>query len=255
MTIGVCDWGVGGMGFYCLLRESRPDLDVLYLGDQGVPGYGKLPRPVLAARVRSILDEFRRRGAERVVVACNAASTVLDPADSYATGMILPTLASVGASPLDLRSEKSPLERRIGVVGGRRTVLSGAYAQPLRSAGWTVVNRIAQPLSGLIEAGMAGAPETEEALDAILRPLRGVDALILACTHYIVLEPAIRARLPRVRIVDPATLAWSAFASDLPPAQGRVGATRFLTTGDPAQMTEAARVAFGVECSPERIAL
>ena len=240
----MCDWGIGGLGFYGLLREARPDVDVIYLGDQGVPGYGKLPRPVLAARVRSVLGEFQRRGAERVVVACNAASTVLDPDEPYATGMIRPALDALGRGAGNL-----------GVVGGRRTVLSGSYARPLRAAGWTVRNRVAQPLSGLIEAGLADAPETADVLDVILRPLRGVDGLVLACTHYVVLQRAIRERLPSTEIVDPATLAWAAFARELPPPDDHVGTTRFLTTGDPTLMARTARTAFGVECAPERIDL
>ena len=241
MKIGVCDWGVGGLGFFRLLTTKRPDLDVVYLGDQGVPGYGKLSRPVLTARIRSVLDEFCRRGVDRVVVACNAASTVLDPEDPCALGMILPTLRHLGSG-----------RGTLGVIGGRRTILSGAYARPLRAAGWTVCPRIAQPLSGLIEAGLAHTPETLALLDTILRPLRGVEGLVLACTHYVVLGDAIRERLPGVSLIDPAALAWAELAPILPPPTVRRGTTRFLTTGDPSLMTEAALAAFGVACAPER---
>ena len=248
MTIGVCDWGVGGLGFYGLLKTNRPDLDVVYLGDQGVPGYGKLPANVLTRRVADVLTEFRRQGADRVIVACNAASTVLDPGDPYALGMIRPTLNAL--------STKSSLERgKIGIIGGRRTILSGAYARPLRASGWFVRARIAQPLSGLVETGLADAPETLATLDAILRPLRGVDRLILACTHYVVLADAIRARLPGITLVDPAALAWAELAPTLPPPVSRKGTTRFLTTGDPACMASTARAAFGIECAPNFLRL
>ncbi len=245
MKLGVCDWGIGGLGFYRLLREARPDLDVIYLGDQGVPGYGKLPRAVLAERLRMVFEEFRDREVGEVVVACNAASTVLDLAaveGVRATGMIKGTLSEIG-------SGRGP----IGVIGGRRTIVSGAYARPLRAAGWTVRNRIAQPLSGLIEDGKANSSETEAALDAILRPLRGVGRLVLACTHYIALQEPIRRRLPNVELIDPATVVWSQLAPHLPFATDRVGSTAFLTTGDPTQMAQAAFAAFGVVCAPERI--
>lgn len=241
MKLGVCDWGIGGLGFYRLLRDARPDLDVVYLGDQGVPGYGKLSRAVLAARLRRVFEEFRNRGVNDVIVACNAASTVLDLAvleGVRTTGMIRGTLSSIGSG-----------EGRIGVIGGRRTIVSGAYARPLRAAGWTVVNRIAQPLSGLIEDGKAHSPETGAALDAILAPLKNVDRLVLACTHYIVLEEPIRRRLPNVELIDPATVVWSQLAPALPPATNRMGSTVFLTTGDPAQMARTARAAFGVEAN------
>ena len=252
MKIGVCDWGIGGLGFYALLHAERPDLDVVYLGDQGVPGYGKLPRPVLAARLRSVLAHFRGLGVERVVVACNAASTALAEArieGVEATGMIQPTLDHLRLS------SASEAPAPLAVIGGRRTILSGAYARPLRAAGHTVHNRVAQPLSGLIEAGMAHDAATERALDAILKPLRNVDRLVLACTHYIVLEAAIKARLPNARLIDPATLAWAELAPSLHPKTDHVGTTVFLTTGDPALMSQTARAAFAVECLPQRIDL
>lgn len=260
MTIGVCDWGVGGLGFYGLLRAARPDLDVLYLGDQGVPGYGKLPRPVLAARLRAVMARFREEGVSQVVVACNAASTVLDEvrvAGVQATGMILPTLEGLGSrlSPQPPLGDE-PLgegKSRIGLIGGRRTVLSGAYARPLRAAGWAVRSRVAQPLSGLIEAGdLAGA---KRALGPILGPLRGIDRLVLACTHYVVLEDAIRAHLPGTELVDPAAYAWAAVAPALPAPTDHLGEVRFVTTGDPGCMAEAAHRAFGVVCRPRSIVI
>src|SRR5258708_36938566 len=75
--IGICDWGIGGLGFYRLLRAERPDLDTVYLGDQGAVPYGLLSHRELSARVTRILCFFRQTGVGRVVAACNAASTIL----------------------------------------------------------------------------------------------------------------------------------------------------------------------------------
>lgn len=77
MTVGICDWGIGGLGFYNLLRNERPDLDVLYVGDQGVPGYGLFDRASLTRRLEQVFRLFRGEGVSDVVVACNAASTVV----------------------------------------------------------------------------------------------------------------------------------------------------------------------------------
>ena len=62
MTIGICDWGIGGLGFYKLLREHRSDVDVVYLGDQGEVPYGRVPKPLLAARMEAVLPLCRERG-------------------------------------------------------------------------------------------------------------------------------------------------------------------------------------------------
>jgi glutamate racemase len=238
-AIGICDWGIGGLGFYRLLALERPDLDVVYIGDQGAVPYGRLPVPTLAARLTQVLETFSQLGVSRVVVACNAAGTVLGRIRTPPTctsGVILPTLDALLQAP----------HVDTGIIGGRRTIRSGAYAVPLRRHGVLVVQRVAQPLSALIEAGRADMPETHALLRGLLAPLKDVDRLVLGCTHYIAVEPAIRTLLPRAEIVDPATLAWRAMRADLPARISRVGAHRFYTTGDPSAMREQALAAFGV---------
>jgi glutamate racemase len=155
--------------------------------------------------------------------------------------------------------------REVGVIGGRRTVRSGCYARPLRAAGLAVRQRVAQPLSALIEAGLGASPAFAEESAAIVAPLAGVDALVLGCTHYAAAAERLRTLAGAARLIDPATetlervvLGWYALG---PSAEGRadraaterreaavlVPADRFFTTGDPAAMVRAARLAFGVE--------
>jgi glutamate racemase len=246
--IGICDWGIGGLGFYNLLRAERPDLDVVYIGDQGVPGYGLFDRKSLTKRIQSVFRTFGELGVEEVIVACNAASTVVDEAQiegCRGMGIIEPTLASLG--------ERMP--GKIGVIGGRRTVRSGSYRRPLIDQGWDVRQRVAQPLSRRIEDGESGTPDTLGLLDQILKPLNEVDLLVLACTHYVVLEQEVRERLPGVAIVDPATEVWSRYRLTIPPKTAHIGHSRFLTTGSARAMERQAKVAFNVDATVEEITI
>lgn len=76
--IGILDWGIGGLGFWKLLQQATPAIGCVYLSDAGVPPYGTLPPRALAERVRRAALWFADRGVSQVVVACNAASSVLD---------------------------------------------------------------------------------------------------------------------------------------------------------------------------------
>jgi glutamate racemase len=248
MPIGICDWGIGGLGFYGLLRAERPDLDVVYIGDQGVPGYGFFDRLALTHRIEAVFRKFLELGVSEVVVACNAASTVIDDArvdGVRGIGIIQPTLDTLYKRKI----------KEIGIIGGQRTVRSGVYSRALRAQGIEVRQRVAQPLSRRIEDGEATTPGTLRLLSRILSPLRTVDHLVLACTHYVVLDAEIRERLPNVIIVDPAAEAWRQFRKSLPPKTGRTGETVFLTTGDPRAMEIQARAAFHVEATVEGITL
>jgi len=234
--LGVLDWGIGGMGFVRLLRERAPRLPVLYVSDTGFTPYGKLTRAALAARVSRVMAGMRDEGAVGVVVACNAASTVLDAVDSLdvpVVGVIEHALALVPSS----------FRGVVGVLGGARTIRSGVYRRGLTRRGRRVVSRIAQPLSAHIESAV---PACVAALDRILYPLRDARAIVLACTHYPAIALAIRARAPRAALLDPASsLAARVVRASWLPREG--GPDRWLTTGDAAAMRAATQRAWGFD--------
>lgn len=247
--LGILDWGIGGLDLYRRLRAAGSRRDVVYWSDAGAPPYGTLPGPVLADRVATVIERLADEGCAQVVVACNAASTVLaDPAlvrrvamrGCEVVGVIEPAIAAVQRHRLPT----------VAVIGGRRTIESRAYAEPLEAAGVRVDQRVAQPLSALVERGLTEGPEVEACLAEILGPLLDAEHLVLACTHYVAALPAILRFLPRLRsLVDPSaeTLAWVEARWGL---HGGAGEARFVTTGVPSAMREAAGLAFGLSLPP-----
>ena len=135
----------------------------------------------------------------------------------------------------------------IGVVGGRRTIAGGHYRRGLARPGRVVLSRVAQPLSAHIEAGRTGSPQFLADLARIVAPLRGVDALVLACTHYPAASRWFAAALPHALLIDPAERLAAAMAARYPHTQTGPGSRVFLTTGDPDAM-RAAQPAPGVRC-------
>lgn len=247
--LGIIDWGIGGLDLYRRLRAAGSRRDVVYWSDAGAPPYGTLPEPALADRVATVIERLAAEGCAQVVVACNAASTVLAaPAlvrrvaarGCEVVGVIEPAIAAVERMQLPA----------VAVIGGRRTIESRAYADPLEAAGVCVDQRVAQPLSALVERGLTDGPEVEACLAEILEPLRDAEHLVIACTHYVAALSTIRRFLPRLRsVVDPAaeTLAWVEACWGL---HGGDGEARFVTTGVPSAMREAAELAFGLFLPP-----
>lgn len=252
--LGILDWGIGGLDLYRRLRAAGSPRDVLYWSDAGAPPYGTLPGPVLAERVATVLERLADEGCPEIVVACNAASTVLaDPGLRRRVAAHGCTVVGVIEPALDAIRRLALSE--VVVIGGRRTIESRAYADPLEAAGCRVTQRVAQPLSALIERGITEGPQLHACLAEILDPCRDAEHLVLACTHYVAALPAIRQRLPRLRrVVDPAaeTLAWL----QAPPPDERHrghGTARFVTTGSPQATRNAARLAFGLELPPVEV--
>lgn len=254
MRLGILDWGIGGVGFYALARARLPELPVVYWSDAGTAPYGKLPPAELARRVVVIARWLKREaGVTHLAIACNAASSVL-PRIDLADGT-LPEITGVIAHGARAALQRTMPGQTIGVVGGRRTILSGAYRRAL--SGRTVRQRIAQPISARVEAGDLGSEDLRRELDVIMAPLREVDLLVLACTHYPALLGAFAARAPGAEIVDPAAelLTWAvdAWALDAPATSGE--RDRVFTTGDVAATVRSARLAFGMALDPVSISL
>lgn len=244
--LAVMDWGIGGLSFLKLFRERHPGVPVLYLSDSGSVPYGKQSAASLAARLRSVAAYLAGKGVAKLVVACNAMSTAIGdflsryPATGMeVTGVIVPAMQRLLAS----RPEGGEC---VGVIGGRRTIESGAYVLPLRDGGYAVEARVAQPLSAMIERGDTGSEIFRKTLADVLAPLRKCDYLIAGCTHYTAAMPVIRELCPGPVVIDPSaeTLDWIDGNWKLKNAAGR---DVFLTTGDPVNSREAALKAFGFE--------
>jgi glutamate racemase len=204
----------------------------------------------LEARLRRAIAFLRARGATRILLACNAASTVLPRLSDLenVSGVITPTLALI---------TKNKNAKRLVVIGGRRTILSRVYATALRERGFDVVQKIAQPLSGMIERGEQDSPRFASAVANILRGVTHYNALILACTHYPAAFPIFERQFPGA-VVDP--LQAIASAVQIAPASRATKSSRkqdgFFTTGDARAMKHAAVSAWGnafAKMSPKKI--
>lgn len=235
--LGIIDWGIGGVSIYKLIKERLGDISVVYLSDTGAAPYGKMKRNELANRLDSVIEFLKNKGVTRLIIGCNAASTAIpDLADHGIPieGVIDAAVAvAVKAKPT-----------RLGLIGGRRTVLSGVYRDSFAMRGINLEQRIAQPLSGLIESGDISSDKLRAEAKQILSPLRNCSHILLACTHYPAIENVLGDLVsPTTKFIDPAKAVvdeasrWK-FAGK--------GGDRFFTTGDPVQMKRSAKMAFGV---------
>jgi glutamate racemase len=104
----------------------------------------------------------------------------------------------------------NPNAERIGIIATRGTIRSHAYqhALALRKTGLIIHGQPAPLLVPLVEEDWIEHPATALVLKSYLDPLveKGIDTLMLACTHYPLLIPVLKGLLPEeVRLVDSAT--------------------------------------------------
>lgn len=203
--IGVFDSGIGGLTVVGALRRLLPDESIIYLGDTARVPYGGKSATTVQRYAREITAMLVREGAKAVIVACNTASAVAlqslqEAFEVPVSGVIFPgAQAAIAATRTG----------RIGVIGTRATIKSGAYEKALHSMNpeIRVISKPCPLLVPLIEEGWLECPVTDSVIQHYLEPLlaEGVDTLVLGCTHYPLLRNAIaRVAGDGVTLVDSA---------------------------------------------------
>lgn len=203
LPIGVFDSGVGGLTVFRALRRGLPRESLVYFGDTAHLPYGTKSPETVRRLVRAHLAFLVRRGVKCVVVACNTASAVALNGTGRSIRLPLVGVIDPGVREAAARTRNS----RIGVIGTRATVTSGAYQRRLAALvpGARIIARACPLFVPLIEEGWASSPVTRRVAEAYLAPLRSarVDTVILGCTHYPLIKPVLRSVLgSRVALVD-----------------------------------------------------
>ncbi len=214
--LGFFDSGVGGLTVARAVQELLPAEDILYLGDTARLPYGsKSPETI-----RQFADEDARflidQGVKAIVVACNTATA--HALASLREKYRLPILGVIDAG-VDAALD-NPKAERIGIIATRGTINSHAYqhALALRRTGLLIHATATPLLVPLVEEDWIEHPAAEMILKSYLQPLidRGIDTLMLACTHYPLLIPVLRRLLPpEVALIDSATTCAEHLRSEL----------------------------------------
>lgn len=202
--IAIFDSGIGGLTVLAALQRRLPGERFVYLGDTARLPYGtKSAETVVRYAVRAA-GFLAGHDVKLLVVACNTVSASALPALEEAMDVPVIGVVAPGA-----RTALAATRGRVGVIGTESTVASGAYGRALHSLkpDVEVVARACPLFVPLAEEGWWDHPVTREVAALYLEPFTGgrVDTLILGCTHYPLLRPAIAATLgDGVRLVDSA---------------------------------------------------
>ncbi len=251
--VGIFDSGVGGLTVARAILDQLPHEQLLYLADTANVPYG--PKPIAQVRRHALagLDRLASEGVKMLVIACNAATAAClhDARERYP----VPVVEVI--RPAVRRAVATTRNGRVGVIGTRATVTSGAYEDAFAAAPQVRVFSVACPrFVDFVERGVTTGPALLELAEEYLEPLRraGVDTLVLGCTHYPLLAGVISLVMgEHVTLVSSAdetarevfrVLVAERLArpDDAPPP-----VHRFLTTGDPDSFSRLARRVLGAD--------
>jgi glutamate racemase len=201
--IGVLDSGVGGLSLLRAIQAELPQENLLYVADSAHAPYGDKSPAWISARSAQIISFLVGQQCKAVVIACNTitAVAVSELRDSFA----IPIIAIEPAiKPAAVMTQSGV----IAVMATTRTLHSESL-QRLRKRYAAGVEVLFVPCPGLadkVESVDLHSSEVEQLLRSLLTPAldKGVDTLVLGCTHYPFLLNSIQRVVgPDVQIIDP----------------------------------------------------
>lgn len=219
--IGVFDSGVGGLTVLRALLEALPGEDFLYLGDTARLPYGTKSAESIRRYSLQAAAALRQRGVKCLVVACNTASAV---ALDALTEVFAPVPVLGVVEPGAVAACTASRSGRIAVAATESTVRGGAYQAAIhrRRPDAVVAARACPLFVALAEEGWTEGPVVEAVVHRYLDDLFGgdpaarPDTLVLGCTHFPVLAPAVHRVLgAEVAIVDSAATTAAALVRAL----------------------------------------
>jgi glutamate racemase len=231
--LGLFDSGLGGLTVVRRVRELLPEHDLLFFADQAHVPYGDRTNDDLVRLLHHNVGWLDAEGVDAIVMACNTSCAIADSVGWPPARATVLDLIESAAIAVERAGYKN-----IGVLATLATARSGSYARQicLRIPDAHVTEVGAPKLVPLVEAGKLEGPETRTAVEEYCAQLpRNVDAVILACTHYPILDAHFAALLgEHVARIDPAHVQAERTAALVRERGFRkgTGATRFVANGN-----------------------
>ena len=206
--IGIFDSGIGGLTVANAITKVLPNENIIYFGDTEHLPYGEKSKEAIQSFSRKIISFLVEKQCKTIVIACNSASSV---ADNSVLNSAKNTSVFNVIDPVVNEVVKVCSEYNIGVIGTKATIGSGIYTKKIKNMCESAkVNSLATPLlAPMIEEGFINEKISHTVIANYLShsKLKNIDHLILACTHYPLIQSEINEYYNKnVNVIDSAQI-------------------------------------------------
>jgi len=199
--IGLFDSGIGGTSIWQAIHALLPHESTIYLADSMHAPYGEKSKEEILALSKKNTEYLLNAGCKLIVVACNTATT-----NAIKELRALYDVPFIGIEPAIKPAALSSKTQTIGILATKGTLSSELFNKAVEVyKTTTIIEQIGHGLVELIEAGQLDSVEMQEKLKTYLDPMiaANIDYLVLGCSHYPYLIPALKKILPsHIQIID-----------------------------------------------------
>lgn len=200
--IGIFDSGLGGLNVLKEIRKVLPNESFIYLGDTKRFPYGQKSKDTIIEISKQNVEFLISQDVKCIVIACGTAT-------SQALGELkkiykIPIYGIIEPTVINLKKRiKKPTT--IGIIATKGTIRSREWAKTIENniPNATVVSHAAPLLATMAEEGWTTNKVAEYTVKEYMSEFKGVDKLILGCTHYPLFKKLMQKELSSdVEIVD-----------------------------------------------------
>lgn len=203
--VGIFDSGIGGLTVARAVNNLLPNESIVYFGDTAHLPYGDKSETAIQSYSIKICNLLLEQKCKVILIACNSASTAaFDLVREYvgSRAIVLNVI-----DPAVNYISKNYRDKKIGLIGTKRTVLSGVYKSKIEEENQNIkLKSLATPLLvHLIEEGFYSNKIGDEVIHKYLSEdiLDDIEALILGCTHYPLIKDKVESfYASQVEVID-----------------------------------------------------
>ena len=201
--IGIFDSGIGGLTIAHAIKNKLPNESLIYFGDTKHLPYGEKSEQAIKDYSLKIAEFLKKNNCKAIIIACNSAS-------STAYYHIKKNINSIPIynviDPIVSFISKKYFNKKIGVIGTKATIQSGIYKNKLLEKNSTLsVASLETPLlAPMIEEGFFNQEISSTIIKNYLndKKLDKIDILVLACTHYPLIQNEIISFYNKIDVID-----------------------------------------------------
>jgi glutamate racemase len=184
--IGIFDSGIGGLTVAYAVKKLLPNEQLIYFGDTAHLPYGDKSTAAIQAYSVKICDVLLKQNCKLILIACNSASAAaFELVKAYVGSKAL--VMNV-IDPVIKHLSEYHNGTKVGLIGTRRTINSNIYKKRVDETNLDIeLKSLATPLlAPMIEDGFFNNNISRTLINEYLsnEELKGIQSLILGCTHY-----------------------------------------------------------------------
>ena len=179
--IGIFDSGLGGLNVLKEIRKKLPKEDIIYLGDTKNFPYGNKTKENIIELSKNNIEFLIRKNVKLIVIACGTATS--QALEEMQKAFDVPIIGIINPTVEHLKEENS---KKIGVIATTGTIRSEGWQHKLlkKIDGAEVKGKACPLLAPMAEEGWTENEIAKLTIHEYVKDMKGLDALILGCTHY-----------------------------------------------------------------------